>query len=138
MEQAKEGIRTGREAAEDTVGKLQRNLGEDYYAILNENPIVKETMQRAALLTRDEALLSTAFNIPWVTTLMWSAAAGSIVALGDPIAKLSGELAHYGPGHVKAWDEVSKFMDSVSGSGHRLKFGHSIDYLAPDCREIRD
>jgi len=115
--------------AKDVVGEVQRRMGEDYYRILEGNPIISETMSRSTLITENDVLLKTTFNVPWITTLMWSAAAGSVVALDGPIAKLSGEFAHYGPGHVKVWDEVNRFMDSQSGRGHRLKFGHSIEYL---------
>jgi hypothetical protein len=131
-ESAKAGQQLARcagQTAQDTVGKIQRKLGEDYYAILEENPLVKDTMSRADLLVRNEDLLQTVFNIPWVTTLLWSAAAGSTVVLQRPIAGLADRLMHDGPGHVQAWDAVNKFMDSVSGSGHRLKFGHSVEHL---------
>jgi hypothetical protein len=112
-----------------TVGKIQRKLGEDYHAIFEENPLVLDTLSRSSLLVENKELLSTAFNVPWSTTLLWSAAAGGAIALQRPTAQVLGELLHYGPGHIKRWDEINKFMDSAVGVGHRLKLGHSIDYL---------
>lgn len=135
-EAARKGVEIGGQIAEGaaqrtqtTVGKVQRALGEDYYAILSDNPVVLDTLSRSDLLTGNTELLTTAFNVPWVTALLWSAAAGSTIALERPIAQTLGQLLHYGPGHVKRWDEINKFMDSAAGSGHRLKFGHSIDLL---------
>ncbi len=117
------------QTAQDTTGKVQRKIGEDYYAILDENPVVKDTISRAPLLEKNKELLDTAFNIPWTSTLFWSGAAGTVVALQVPIDKMVGQLVHYGPGHIKRWKEISQFMDTVSGRGHRLKYGHSIDIL---------
>lgn len=117
------------QATQAAVGKVQRKFGEDYYAILAENPLVLDTLTRSILLIENKELLSTAFNVPWATSLLWSAAAGSAIALQRPIAQVFGELLHYGPGHIKRWDEINKFMDSAVGVGHRLKFGHSIGYL---------
>lgn len=117
------------QATQDTVGKIQRKLGEDYYAILEENPLVLNTLSRSDLLVENKDLLSTAFNVPWMTTLFWSAAAGSAIALQRPVADVLGKVLHYAPGHIKRWDEINKFMDTAVGVGHRLKFGHSIEYL---------
>jgi DNA/RNA endonuclease G (NUC1) len=111
------------------VGKVQRKFVEDYYAILEENPLVLDTLSRSSLLVENKELLSTVFNVPWATTLLWSAAAGSAIVLQRPIAQVLGELLHYGPGHIKRWGEINKFMDDAAGIGHRLKVGHSIDYL---------
>lgn len=121
--------KNARQATQVGVGKIQRKLGEDYYAILEENPLVLDTLSRSDLLVENNDLLSTAFNVPWMNTLFWSAAAGSVIVLERPIAEVVGNVFHYGPGHIKWWDEINKFMDSVRGSGHRLKFGHSIEYL---------
>lgn len=105
-------------------------MGEDYYTVLKENPLVLDTMSRTQMLTKEEEnLLQTIFNIPWATTLFWSAAAGSTLALQHPIGELSGQILHYGPGHIQVWDEVNKFIDTAVGVGHRLKFGHSVEYL---------
>ena len=120
---------TALETMRTTVGKAQRKLGEDYYAVLAENPLISDTLSRSDLLVQDRELLSTVFNIPWTTTLLWSAAAGSSVTLQRPIGSTVGKLFHYGPGHVKRWDEINKFMDTAAGRGHRLRFGHSLDYL---------
>lgn len=117
------------QANQVAVGKIQRKLGEDYYAILEENPLVLDTLSRSDLLVENEDLLSTAFNVPWMTTLFWSAAAGSAIALQPQIAQELGDFLHNKPGHNKQWDAINKFMDSAAGSGHRLKFGHSIEYL---------
>ena len=57
------------------------------------------------------------------------AAAGSAIVLQHDIAKVLGDVFHYAPGHIKRWDEINKFMDSAVGVGHRLKSGHSIEYL---------
>lgn len=103
--------RSAGQAAQDTVGKVQRKMGEDYYAILEENPLVRDTMSRADLLVENEELLQTVFNIPWVTTLLWSGAAGSTVVLQRPITGLADRLAHKGPGHIGRWEEINKFMD---------------------------
>jgi hypothetical protein len=135
-ETARKGVALGGQLAQNAsqstqvaVGKIQRKLGEDYYAILEENPLVLDTLSRSNLLIENKDLLSTAFNVPWMTTLFWSAAAGSAIALQRPIAKISDEIFHKGPGHIKLWKEINDFMDSVAGRGHRLKFGHSIEYL---------
>lgn len=97
------------------VDKLRRKLGEDYYAILKENSLVLDTLSRSSLLVENKELLSTAFNIPWATTLLWSAAAGSAIALQRPLAQVLGDLLHYAPGHIKRWDEINQFMDSAVG-----------------------
>jgi hypothetical protein len=117
------------QATQVAVGKIQRNLGEDYYAILEENPLVLDTLSRSDLLVENKDLLSTAFNVPWMTTLFWSAAAGSTIVLQHSIADVFGHVFHYGPGHIKRWDEINEFMDHAVGRGHRLRFGHSIEYL---------
>lgn len=117
------------QATHIAVGKIQRKLGEDYYAILEENPLVLDTLSRSTLLVENKDLLSTAFNVPWMTTLFWSAAAGSAIVLQHPLAQVVGEVFHYAPGHIKRWDEINKFMDTAAGVGHRLKSGHSIEYL---------
>lgn len=133
---SKKGAKLGSQLAQSTgqatqtaVGKVQRRLGEDYYEILARNPIVLDTLSRADLLQENKLLLQTAFNVPWKSTLFWSAAAGSTAVLHHDIAAVSGQLFHYGPGHIHRWQEVNQFMDSVAGVGHRLKFGHSIEYL---------
>lgn len=132
----KRGVESGKSAAsvvgqtmQDTTGRVQRKMGEDYFGVIETNPIILDTMSRTDMLSDNKELLQTVFNIPWSTTIFWSAAAGSILALQHPIGKASGQLLHYGPGHIKSWNEVNQFMDSVSGVGHRLKFGHSIEYL---------
>jgi hypothetical protein len=134
---AKLGGKLAKNASQTTqaaVGKIQRKLGEDYYAIFDENPLVLDTMSRSSLLVENKELLSTAFNIPWATTLLWSSAAGSSIALQRPLAKGLENYIHK-PGHFKRWKEISTFMDNggkvtgAVGSGHRLKFGHSIEYL---------
>lgn len=125
------------ETSQTALGKAQRKLGEDYHAILDDNPLVRDTLSRADLLRTNRELLATAYNIPWTSTLLWSTAAGSAVCLEQPINRLLQGLLHDGPGHWKRWDEVNRFMDNVRGefmpgavgSGHRLKFGHSIEYL---------
>jgi hypothetical protein len=123
------------QATQVAVGKIQRKLGEDYYAILEENPLVLDTLSRSDLLIENNDLLSTAFNVPWMTTLFWSAAAGSAIVFQQSIAQVLGEVFHYAPGHIKRWEEVNKFMDYAVGVGHRLKFGHSFEYL-PQVVEI--
>jgi hypothetical protein len=135
-ETLRKGAKLGGQFAQNTsestqvaFGKIQRKLGEDYYAILEENPLVLHTLSRSNLLQENKDLLSTAFNVPWMTTLFWSAAAGSTIVLQQPIAQVLGDFFHYAPGHVKQWDEINRFLDSVVGRGHRLKFGHSIEYL---------
>lgn len=110
-------------------GKIQRKFGEDYYAILEENPLILDTLSRSDLLVENNDLLSTAFNVPWMTTLLWGAAAGGAISLQHPIADVVGGIFHYAPGHIKRWDEINKFMDGVAGGGHRLKFGHSLEFL---------
>jgi hypothetical protein len=117
------------QTTQSTVGKIQRKFGEDYYDILEENPLVLDTLSRSNLLIENKDLLSTAFNVPWMTTLFWSAAAGGVLASQQQLAQVFGEVLHYGPGHIKQWEAVNKFMDSVIGKGHRLKFGHSFEFL---------
>ncbi|MAT98220.1 MAG: hypothetical protein CL608_13830 [Anaerolineaceae bacterium] len=111
------------------VGQLQRRLGEDYYAILGQNPLVLDTLSREALLQENELLLQSAFSIPWRTSLFWGVNVGTVQILQHDIAKTVGQVFHYGPGHLPRWAAVNRYMDQVSGSGHRLKFGHSIDHL---------
>lgn len=127
----KQSARNANQATQTAVGKVQRKLGEDYYAILEENPIVLDTLSRSSLLVDNKELLSTVFNVPWTTKLLWSAAAvaGSAIALQPRTALKLGDLLHYDPGHIVLWDEINKFMDTAAGVGHRLRFGHSIDYL---------
>lgn len=121
--------------AETAVGHIQRRLGEDYYAILSQNPLVLDTLSREKLLQNNEALLNTAYNIPWKTSVFWGVNVGAAQVLQQDIAKTAGQVFHYGPGHIPRWEAVNRYMDSVRGSGHRLKFGHSIDHL-PDIRQI--
>ena len=116
-ETARKGTKLGERLAQNagqttqaTVGKIQRKLGEDYYAILEENPLVLDTLSRSPLLIENKDLLSTAFNIPWMTTLFWSAAAGGVLASQQQIAQVLGDVFHYGPGHFKRWDEINKFI----------------------------
>jgi len=122
-------LRTTGQQTQTAVSNLPSKLGEDYTFILEQNPLVTSTLARQELLIDNKELLETAYNIPWKTTLFWSTAAGSTLALQRPLATGLGQLAHYGPGHVARWKEINQFMDSVAGSGHRLKFGHSIEYL---------
>lgn len=122
-------LRTTGQQTQTAVTNLPNRLGEDYTSILEQNPLVIDTLSRQDLLVDNKELLETAFNIPWQTTLLWSTAAGTTLALQEPLAKGLGQLAHYGPGHVARWKEINQFMDSVAGRGHRLKAGHSIDYL---------
>ena len=117
------------EPAQETFGRLQRRFGEDYYVILTENPIMADTLSRSALLYEDQILLHTAFNAHWTTTVFWGSAAKVVTRLEHGIGSVAGRWFHYGPGHIKQWDEVNKFMDTAIGVGHRLKFGHSIEYL---------
>ncbi len=98
-EAARKGVEIGGQIAgaatqgtQDAVGKMQRMLGEDYYAILSGNPVVLDTLSRSPLLTGNQELLTTAFNVPWATTLLWSAAAGSVIALERPMAQALGDL----------------------------------------------
>ena len=115
--------------AETAVGQLQRRLGEDYYAILSQNPLILDTLSREQLLQENEILLQSAFNIPWITSVFWGVNVGAAQILQQDIAKTVGQVFHYGPGHIPRWETVNRYMDSVRGSGHRLKFGHSIDHL---------
>lgn len=135
-ETARKGIQLGEQLAQSAVqttqtavGYLQRTLGEDYYAILAENPLLLDTLSRSNLLMENKQLLATAFNIPWTTTLFWGAASSSTVALQRPITLLLQKYFHDGPGHIHLWKEINAYMDSSRGKYHRLKFGHSIDYL---------
>lgn len=112
-------------------------MGEDYYAILEENPLIVDTLSRAAFLAHNESLLHTVYNIPWLTTVLWSAAAGSVVILQPTVAQTTGQVMHYGSEHVKSWNEVNRFMDSAAGVGYRLRFGHSIEYLSKSCQQRR-
>lgn len=122
-------LRKTRDTTQTAVAQLQRKLGEDYYAILEQNPLVTNTLSRTALLDENLPLLATAYNIPWMTTLFFSTAAGTTLALQRPMAISLGELVHYAPGHASRWREINQYMDSVPGVGHRLKFGHSLDHL---------
>ncbi len=115
--------------AETAVGNLQRHLGEDYYAILSQNPLVLDTLSREGLLEENELLLQSAFNIPWITSLFWGVNVGAANLFQKDIAKAMGQLFHYGPGHIPRWKAVNQFIDRESGRWHRLKAGHSIDHL---------
>lgn len=42
--------RSATQASQSAVGKVQRKLGEDYYVILQENPLVNDTLSRSDLL----------------------------------------------------------------------------------------
>ena len=135
-ETARKGAKFGGQLAQNasqttltTVGKLQRKFGEDYYAILEENPLVLDTLSRSDLLVENKDLLSTAFNIPWTTNLLWSAAAGSAIALQRPIAQGLGELLHYGPGHIKRWDDVNKFISLFNHNRKNLLGEKSASHL---------
>jgi tetratricopeptide (TPR) repeat protein len=120
---------SGQKAALKKLGGVQSALGEDYQQIFADNPLVIDSLSRAPLLIDNKQLLSTAFNLPWMTTALWSAAAGTVVEFQRPISHALGGVFHYGPGHVRRWAEVNQYMDSVAGSGHRLKFGHTVDFL---------
>ncbi len=122
-------VLSGRMAALKKLGKIQSTLGEDYQRIFASNPLVVDSLSRAPLLIENKELLSTAFNLPWTTATLWIAAAGTVAALQRPMGHALGGLFHYGPGHVQRWAEISQYMDSVAGSGHRLKYGHSVDFL---------
>ncbi len=122
-------LRTTGQQTQTAVSNLPNKLGEDYTFILEQNPLVIDTLSRQGLLVDNKELLETAYNIPWQTTLFWSTAAGTTLALQKPLAKGLGQLAHYGPGHVARWKDINQFMDSVAGKHHRLKAGHSIEYL---------
>jgi len=120
---------SGRKAALKGFGKIQSTFGEDYHQILASNPLVTDSLSRAPLLIENKDLLSTVFNLPWKTAMLWTAATGMAVEFQRPLGRALGGLFHYGPGHVQRWTEVNQYMDNVAGSGHRLKFGHSIDSL---------
>lgn len=122
-------VKTARQTSQAKLGTIQRKLGEDYYAILNKNPLVLDTLSRSELLIENKKLLSTIFNVPWTTTLLWGAAASGALGAQKPLSRLLGREFHYKPGHAKYWQQVSAFMDQERGKGHRLKFGHSIDHL---------
>lgn len=129
---SKKGSQLGnqlKQNAETAVGHLQRHLGEDYYAILSQNPLVLETLSRQELLQENEILLQSAFNIPWRTSLFWGVNVGSLLIVQQEVAHAVGQIFHYGPGHLPRWEAVNRYMDSVSGRYHRLKFGHSVDHL---------
>lgn len=127
-------IQEGIDTAETAIESAQRRLGEDYFVVLEHNPIVESSFDKAPLLTRDKDLLGTAFNIPWKMTALWMLAAGVILTRHHGMDHLLGQILHYGPGHVAHWSEINSFMDTAIGSGHRLKFGHTIDFL-PDIVE---
>jgi hypothetical protein len=122
-------VKSSQKAALKKFGEIQSSFGEDYGRIFAGNPLVLDALSRAPLLLENRELLSTAFNLPWMTSLLWSAAAGSVTAFQRPIGHALGGLFHYGPGHVPRWADINQFMDSVSGSGHRLKYGHSLEVV---------
>ncbi len=93
-------------------------------------------MSRAPLLIENKELLSTALNTSWMTSTLWLSASGATTTFQHPIGKALGGLLHYGPGHIRHWEQVNRYMDSVRGSGHRLKFGHSVDNLPEICRRF--
>lgn len=120
--------RSGVDTAQAALGTAQRKLGEDYYVILDQSPVVQSTLARVPLLD-EKGLLGTAFNLSWTTSALWMATAGLTLARHHEVDRVLGRMFHYGPGHIARWNDVNHFMDSVTGSGHRLKSGHSIDYL---------
>ncbi|MCI0710300.1 MAG: hypothetical protein L0154_09075 [Chloroflexi bacterium] len=109
-----------------TAHDLQRRVGEDYYAILDTNTLVLETFELANLIDDDPLLLSTVFNEQWITHLLWTGSIGRSEYVQRSITKYTDDWFHKGPGHLKAFNEVNKYMDNIKGSGHRLKHGHSF------------
>jgi hypothetical protein len=128
------GAFDGRQVVVERIGKLRSKLGEDYHHIFAHNPLVLDSLSRAPLLIESKGLLTTVLNQPWTTATLWLSAAGAVTEFQRPLGRALGGLFHYGPGHVRRWDEINKYMDSVAGSGHRLKYGHSVDFL-PDIVE---
>jgi hypothetical protein len=120
---------SGRKAALKKFDKIQSTLGEDYHQIFASNPLVIDSLSKAPLLLEHRDLLSTALNLPWTTATLWTAASGAATQFQRPIGRALGGLFHYGPGHVAHWAGINRYMDSVAGSGHRLKYGHSVDFL---------
>jgi hypothetical protein len=133
---ARKGSQIGEQLAQSAVqttqtaiSYLQRTLGEDYYAILAENPLILDTLSRSNLLMDNQLLLSTAFNLPWTTALFWGTASGATISYQRQITTVLQEYFHDAPGHIYLWKEINAYIDSSRGKYHRLKFGHSIDYL---------
>ncbi len=58
---------------------------------------------------------------------MWGITSTSMLALKHPIVDAARTL--HDVGHFKLYPDVDRWIDSTSGSGHRLKFGHSLDFL---------
>lgn len=70
-----------KDEARKAAGKVQRQLGEDFYKVLESNPVVRHTVVREALLKDREELLSTLLNVEWTATALWSLAAGTAIAI---------------------------------------------------------
>jgi hypothetical protein len=121
-------IHSASQTTQDSIGRIRRSLGEDYYAILDENPLVRETLSRSTLLERNDELLATALNIPWTSSLLWSAAAGAAFVEQPRVAHVLASWIHE-CGHIDRWKEINEWMDLAVGKHHRLKFGHSLDFL---------
>ncbi len=122
-------VQSGSAAALSQIGRMKSAMGEDYQRIFAENPFVLDALDHTPLLLGDKDMLSTAFNVPWTTATLWSAATGAAIHYQHPLGKALGGLFHYGPGHAAKYAAVNQFMDSVAGAGHRLKFGHSFDFV---------
>lgn len=110
---------------------IPRQRGEDYYIVLDYNPFVQSAARKSEVVYQNPEFGSTLNNISWTTTALWSIATGNIINLNPEIITLTNTLFHVGPGHARIFEDINRYMDSVMGRGHRLKFGHSIEHL-PD------
>ncbi len=121
-------IKATEAGAHRSLNNVQNRYGENYRQILDSNPVIVSTLEKSPLLVTNRDLLSTALNVQRTSVLFWSAAAGGASSLQGPITMIA-EGAFHDIGHKARWSEVNSFMDLVRGKDHRLKWGHSIEFL---------
>lgn len=129
VEQSKQMAANLGQTAQQSTQNMQRRLGEDYYAIIENEPVIQETFVLEDLLYENSILLKTVHNVHWSQVLFWGTNADLFARNETQIARITDKLFHTGPGHTRYFDEINKFMDIERGRGHRLKHGHSIEYL---------
>ena len=62
-------------------------------------------------------------------------AAVTVVSAGTALNRRQGvgrwaeRTFHDQPGHLSRFADINDYMDKVRGRGHRIKHGHSIDFL---------
>ena len=133
VEQSKHMAANLGQTAQQSTQNIQRRLGEDYYAIIENEPVIQETFVLEDLLYENSILLKTVYNTHWSSVLLWGTVAKDAHLNEKVITNWSDKVFH---NHLSRYHEVSQYMDSVKGGAHRLKFGHSIEYLPNIIQEF--